>query len=412
MKGLLGRKSFPPGFRFHPTDEELFMFYLKRKVMGKSLGPQMIAEVDVYRFAPWDLPSMACLKTRDLNWYFFCPRAKKYPNGGRANRATEWGYWKSTGNDRTVMYSSRPVGKIKTLVFHRGKAPKGERTDWVMHEFRLEDKLLTEKGVPQESYVICKVFEKSGLGPKNGESYGARFVEEEWDSDDDDNAQETDYGLVVHDTGCGRGGDSPDVSVLTSSLGAPNVTSSVHTPIPLAVCAAANAASPNSAATNAASPNSAATNAASPTSTVTNLVSATSAAAFMGDPFTTAASMGTHYVTDLSMDMQNAAPASVSMLNVDDCSGSGSGSGSGLLNVADCSGLGSGLAIDAMTEEDVDRLLMHFTENDEATGDIYSGLGDLFDPSALNIDWSDLADPSAAENGDWGDCFIEMNDLN
>lgn len=32
----------------------------------------------------------------------------------------------------------------------------------------------------QESYAICKVYQKSGLGPKNGEEYGADFIEEEW----------------------------------------------------------------------------------------------------------------------------------------------------------------------------------------------------------------------------------------
>ncbi|XP_074321031.1 NAC domain-containing protein 82-like [Silene latifolia] len=204
MDALLGSKSLPPGFRFHPTDEELFMFYLKRKVMGKSLGPQMMSEVDVFQFAPWELPARACLKTRDLNWYFLCPRSKKYPNGGRANRATVHGYWKSTGNDRTVNYKNRPVGKIKTLIFHRGKPPKGDRTDWVMHEYRLEDKALLEQGVPQDSYVLCKLYEKSGLGPKNGENYGAPFIEEEWDTDNDENL-ESDCGLVLHPIpeGCG-----------------------------------------------------------------------------------------------------------------------------------------------------------------------------------------------------------------
>ena len=36
----------------------------------------------------------------------------------------------------------------------------------------------------QDAYVICKVFEKSGLGPKNGAQYGAPFEEE--DSDDNE----------------------------------------------------------------------------------------------------------------------------------------------------------------------------------------------------------------------------------
>ena len=46
-----------PGFRFHPTDEELVGFYLRRKVEKKSLTIELIQQVDIYKFDPWDLPS-------------------------------------------------------------------------------------------------------------------------------------------------------------------------------------------------------------------------------------------------------------------------------------------------------------------------------------------------------------------
>lgn len=47
-----------PGFRFHPTDEELVGFYLRRKVDKKPITIQLIKPIDIYKYDPWDLPSM------------------------------------------------------------------------------------------------------------------------------------------------------------------------------------------------------------------------------------------------------------------------------------------------------------------------------------------------------------------
>ncbi|XP_072965527.1 NAC domain-containing protein 53-like isoform X4 [Typha angustifolia] len=174
-----------PGFRFHPTDEELVSYYLKRKVLGRFLRVDAIAEVDLYKCEPWDLPSRSRIRSRDMEWYFFSPLDRKYSNRSRTNRATEQGYWKTTGKDREVRRGSRIVGMKKTLVFHAGRAPKGERTNWVMHEYRLEGEELAQAGIAQDSYVVCRIFQKNGSGPQNGAQYGAPFVEEEWEEEVD-----------------------------------------------------------------------------------------------------------------------------------------------------------------------------------------------------------------------------------
>lgn len=53
-----GEQVVLPGFRFHPTDEELVGFYLLRKVEKKPLRIELIKQVDIYKYDPWDLPSM------------------------------------------------------------------------------------------------------------------------------------------------------------------------------------------------------------------------------------------------------------------------------------------------------------------------------------------------------------------
>ena len=51
-----GVMRLPPGFRFHPTDEELVVQYLKRKVLSSPLPASIISDFDVCRADPWDLP--------------------------------------------------------------------------------------------------------------------------------------------------------------------------------------------------------------------------------------------------------------------------------------------------------------------------------------------------------------------
>ncbi|KAL1187832.1 NAC domain containing protein 52 [Cardamine amara subsp. amara] len=174
--------SLAPGFRFHPTDEELVSYYLKRKVLGKPVRFDAIGEVDIYRHEPWDLAVFSRLKTRDQEWYFYSALDKKYGNGARMNRATNKGYWKATGKDREIRRDVQLLGMKKTLVFHSGRAPDGLRTNWVMHEYRLVEYELEKNGNLLDAYVLCRVFHKNNIGPPSGNRY-APFMEEEWADD-------------------------------------------------------------------------------------------------------------------------------------------------------------------------------------------------------------------------------------
>lgn len=51
-----GQMELPPGFRFHPTDEELISQYLYKKVTDTSFFARAIGEVDLNKSEPWELP--------------------------------------------------------------------------------------------------------------------------------------------------------------------------------------------------------------------------------------------------------------------------------------------------------------------------------------------------------------------
>ncbi|XVF13596.1 hypothetical protein REPUB_Repub08aG0221100 [Reevesia pubescens] len=166
----MGGASLPPGFRFHPTDEELIGYYLKRKTEGLEIELEVIPVIDFYKFDPWELPEKSFLPKRDLEWFFFCPRDRKYPNGSRTNRATKAGYWKATGKDRKVVCQSAVTGYRKTLVFHRGRAPLGDRTDWVMHEYRFSDDPSSQGSTNQGAFALCRVMKRNE--PKASDAHG------------------------------------------------------------------------------------------------------------------------------------------------------------------------------------------------------------------------------------------------
>lgn len=50
-----GQLTVPPGFRFHPTDEELLYYYLRKKVSYEAIDLDVIREVDLNKLEPWDL---------------------------------------------------------------------------------------------------------------------------------------------------------------------------------------------------------------------------------------------------------------------------------------------------------------------------------------------------------------------
>ncbi|KAF9601151.1 hypothetical protein IFM89_017056 [Coptis chinensis] len=140
-------QSFPLGYRFAPRDDELIEHYLMNKLSNRKLPINNIKDVNIYKHNPQDFTDLYKTYGGDgeKEWYFFTPRDRKYPNGSRPNRAAGNGYWKATGADRDITTNTKDakkiIGKRKVLVFYVGKSPKGAKTKWIMHEYRVDDEI-------------------------------------------------------------------------------------------------------------------------------------------------------------------------------------------------------------------------------------------------------------------------------
>ncbi|KDP28389.1 hypothetical protein JCGZ_14160 [Jatropha curcas] len=132
-------QNLPVGWRFGPTDQELVAHYLKRKRRGDPIDGSDIVEVIKFcNYNPWDLPGLSKCKSTDKEWFFFFYLREYHNNSGQAKRRAGNGYWKITGDPRSVTpeESDEEIGTKRTLVFHNPEA-----TCW-------------------GNYVLCKLKEK------------------------------------------------------------------------------------------------------------------------------------------------------------------------------------------------------------------------------------------------------------
>ncbi|WCJ34267.1 NAC domain containing protein 90 [Euphorbia peplus] len=170
-------EDLPPGFRFYPTEEELVCFYLHNKLDGRRqdlnrVMDRIIPVLDIYEFNPWQLPQLGGdVPNRDEEqWFFFIPRQESEARGGRPNRLTTDGYWKATGSPGNVYSNNRIIGMKRTMVFYRGRAPHGIKTEWKMNEYKCiqfanDINASSSSSAPtpllRHEFSLCRVYIKS-----------------------------------------------------------------------------------------------------------------------------------------------------------------------------------------------------------------------------------------------------------
>ncbi|KAL5737034.1 hypothetical protein ACOSQ2_031822 [Xanthoceras sorbifolium] len=171
----------PSGYKFRPKDEELILYYLMKKLSNQSLPCNIVIDVDLYKFNPWDLLAEKQSTGEKQEIYLFTPRDRKYPNGNLPSRRAGDGFWKATGADKKIKrtvrkpYKDKVYGEIsygdvigtkRALVFYQGNPPKGVKTNWIMHEYNLynQDRNVNKKGTRNhmrlDDWVLCRIYLK------------------------------------------------------------------------------------------------------------------------------------------------------------------------------------------------------------------------------------------------------------
>ncbi|KAK4751437.1 hypothetical protein SAY87_004919 [Trapa incisa] len=156
----------PPGYRFYPSEDQLFVFYLMNKNMDPS--PQdlcnAIKELDLYRHFPPELPDAVCFPYgfggSKRHWYCYTARVAYRK---QRNRRTRGGFWRRRGGVKEVAVEGGSEGNAVSgtrtrFVFYAGNSAMAAiKTDWIMSEYALADHF-------EASFVLCRVYVKANRG--------------------------------------------------------------------------------------------------------------------------------------------------------------------------------------------------------------------------------------------------------
>ncbi|KAI6674756.1 hypothetical protein NL676_002662 [Syzygium grande] len=149
--------TLPIGYRFSPSDEQLFFYYLAHRVRGDLSFSGFIPEFDVYEKEPWKFFD----EDADRSLYVFTKIKMKK---SRAERTAGSGFWKGVKTTDIEDHQGNIVGHKKHFnfkakdgsSFERENAAKGS---WIMHEYSML----------KQEIVLCKIrFKKEESGKKQG----------------------------------------------------------------------------------------------------------------------------------------------------------------------------------------------------------------------------------------------------
>ncbi|XP_030459095.1 NAC domain-containing protein 16-like isoform X2 [Syzygium oleosum] len=157
----------PVGYRFHPTDEELVNYYLRRQILGYKDDPCIIPETpSVHKFDPWHLPGLfrerSIVRSQEAEWWFLSRLLFKTRNSSKYDRQTPSGHWKTTGQEKKINAkgTNKLIGTMRNLVFIENEGSSATETVWVMHEYHLHDCNFGANFLDQQRFVLCHLINK------------------------------------------------------------------------------------------------------------------------------------------------------------------------------------------------------------------------------------------------------------
>ncbi|OMP09682.1 No apical meristem (NAM) protein [Corchorus olitorius] len=183
----------PPGFRYSPEDYMLIESYLVNKIMGVPIPVNIIKDIDVYDCDPRQLPTSDLMHGKTNNEAYYFTKA-----GKTWRRTTKGGYWKAT-YERDISGSDGKLIGTKTKFYfystQKGDDGVGEKTSWVMYEFKVNPSILptqplddTTKANVDIQWVVCVIRNKEDdikEEPNMWSFYEEKAEEGEGDEDDE-----------------------------------------------------------------------------------------------------------------------------------------------------------------------------------------------------------------------------------
>ncbi|KAL4613943.1 hypothetical protein ACB092_07G019100 [Castanea dentata] len=163
------------GYKFRPTDYDLIVHYLINKILNQPLPCNRVVDDEdelLYRCPPERIAENNS-NYGETAWYFFTRRTQQYRKGKRPILASANGYWKAMGDDKEIKSKEIVVGYKKKFVFHRGNPLSGDKTNWIMKEYRIthppiERNPRIKNGKRIDKWILCKLYKrKEGIPRKN-----------------------------------------------------------------------------------------------------------------------------------------------------------------------------------------------------------------------------------------------------